>query len=138
LEAEGKRVPFAATLTASVIFGLSGVVNVFLFVLTRPNLLLFRFPASSPIDRYTYKLTKMWPAISGPGSMHGHGESMASPPSTATGGKDRDSMIAGSPPRPVLRYWPELERNRFSPTGQNYGGWQETERGPNVGPHIKW
>lgn len=47
-EAQGKRLPFAPNVMGSALFGLSGVVNVVLFMMTRPNLLLFR---PSPLPR---------------------------------------------------------------------------------------
>jgi len=42
LEVQGKELPFALAIIGLAVYGLSGIVNVALFMLTRPNLLLFR------------------------------------------------------------------------------------------------
>ncbi|KAF8580806.1 hypothetical protein K439DRAFT_281668 [Ramaria rubella] len=89
-QAQGRRLPFAPTLTGSALFGLSGVVNVILFMMTRPNLLLFRSPpiVSLPTRRY-----KGYPRFQGSGSGSDISQIQDIRPSSPSTGRSIEALI---------------------------------------------
>ncbi len=59
----GRHVPSAVTFFAVTVFYLSGAINVLLFLITRPELLLFRRPAELPEPEMELASESTGPAI---------------------------------------------------------------------------